>query len=52
MDLSAVWNKILTRLHLDSEEVITVLLQLPRRSILVVEGLLHLFEALEQMPRE
>ena len=33
--------------HLDSDEVIVVLLQLSPRSILMVEGLLHLLEAPE-----
>jgi len=34
-------------LYLDSEEVILVLLQLSPRSVLVVEGLLHLLKAPE-----
>jgi len=37
----------LSRLHLDYEEVIIVFLQLSSGSVLVVEGLLHLFKALE-----
>jgi len=34
----------LSRLHLDREKVIVVLLKLPSRSILVIESLLHRFE--------
>ena len=37
----------LSGLHLDREEVIVVLLKFPLGSILVIEGMLHLFETPE-----
>jgi len=37
----------LSELQLDRGEVIIVLLKLPSRSVLVIEGMLHLFKTLE-----
>ena len=39
--------EVFSELHLNHEEMIDVLLELSSRSILVIESLLHLFEALE-----
>jgi len=47
-----VMFEALSSLHLDHEEVIDVLLELPLGGILVIEGLLYLFETLERVPQE
>ena len=42
----------LSSVHLDCEEVVVVLLKLPSGSVLVIESLLHLFEAPETLSWE
>ena len=39
--------RALSGLHLDREEVIVVLLKLPSKSVLAIEGMLFLFETPE-----
>jgi len=46
LEITDIVLETLLRLHLDNEDVIDVLL-IPPRSVLVIESLLHLFEALE-----
>ena len=45
LEITDIVFKALSGLHLDRKEVIIVLLQLLLGSVLVVEGILHLFEA-------
>jgi len=47
LEITDIVLETLPRLHLDSEEVIGVLLQLPSRSVLVIENQLHLLKAPE-----
>jgi len=52
LKITDVMFEALSRLHLDREEVIVVLLKLLSGSVLVIESLLHLFETPERVPRE
>ena len=44
LEITDVMFESLSRLYLDHEEVIVVILNLPLRSLLVIKGLLYLFE--------
>ena len=44
LEITDVMFKSLSRLYLDCEEVIVVILNLPSRSLLVIKGLLHLLK--------
>jgi len=49
LEITDILLEALPRLHFDGDEVVVVLLELPSGSVLVVEDLLHLFEALESL---
>ena len=52
LEITDVMFEVLSGLHLDREEVIPILLKLPLESVLVIEGILHLFETLECLRRD
>ena len=47
LKITNILFEALSRIHLDREKVINVLLKLLSGSILVIESMLHLFEVLE-----